>query len=257
MRQFLFILCCFFSPTIAKENAIGSNEFKPFQYVCCFYFNDIGLIFFNIPKCASSFIRTSISLEDEFTKHTRINYFNIPDKIKETASTLLVVRNPYERAISSYLEVIKARSDGPREVTLKKSFFLERKNVCNSFTSYLLDIIENGFYDAHQLCQFKFIKDKKINLSDVSFIIDFEHFDKDLELFYKYLNSRKTTGKIVASNKNVHTNIGNPSKKKILNRYIANSPTTRKLIEEIYKDDFHFYSKCKERRKQILENLNY
>lgn len=233
---------CFFSPTIAKENK-------------CFYFDDIDLIFINIPKCASSFIRTNFWQISRPIKP--IDYFKIPDKIKKTASTLLVVRNPYERSISIYLEVIKARKDGPYEITLSKPFFQNRENLCASFTSYLLDIIKNGFYDNHQLCQFKYIEDKKINLSDISFIIDIEHFDKDLELFYKYLNSRKTTEKIVVSYKNVPTNIGNPAQKKILNHFIPNNPRIRKLIKYIYKDDFDFYSKCKIRRKQILKNLNY
>lgn len=204
-----------------------------------FYYPEINVVLLYCPKCASTFVRNCFS-SPKFHKPCA----EVP--IKKSTIILLVVRNPYTRCISSYLEVCKARKDCPWKVIIKKDYYLNKDNTIESFNQNLMDIIHNGFYDPHTIPQYSAFADKKIDMSKVSFIADVEHIEEDLALFSKLFN--------IKLNLSVSKYGGIPSKKNVLLPHICTNSKTRKLIETIYGQDFIFYAWCRARRLEILKS---
>ena len=83
---------------------------------CCFN-NELKLCLINIPKNAST------TIIDLFDMESASNYNSIPKDFYK----IVVIRNPYDRAVSSFSEVIKLRKDGPYVITKSMNFYKKKK----------------------------------------------------------------------------------------------------------------------------------
>lgn len=231
-------LCTFAIPSISQEREKISD--------CCsiptmLYFPKSNVLFVNIPKNASTFIRTSF-----VEKGIWLTANDMSEELKKGAIKLVVVRNPYSRAISSYLEIMKLRRDGPYQTTASKDFYQNKGDLHDSFDSFLLELKkEDGLYDQHACPQSVIFQSKGIDLSTMDFIIDFDCLVSDLAVFQEIFKISLRRGKPYNSHK---------EKKASLYDYVEHSEATRKAIEEVYWMDFLFYQQALERRKKLLES---
>ena len=67
----------------------------------CWYSDKYKLCFIGIPKCAQTSIKDAFNMDKNES-----NYFNLPDHVKNYA-LFCVLRDPIDRLVSGYLEVIK------------------------------------------------------------------------------------------------------------------------------------------------------
>ena len=192
----------------------------------CFVDDINKLCFINIPKNASTTIRTTLHLKNsEYTEEYK-DYHKI-----------IVIRNPMTRIISSYNEVIKLRRDGPYKQTVKTKFYhyyKVRHDVEKSFDLFL-DYIKNNMYNEHVFHQHSFIESKGLTINDFEHIILFENLEKELKNIIQLYN--------INSNKINHLQSGHNRNKKKIRSFIRKYANK---IRSIYSDDFELYKKIKE-----------
>ena len=186
-------------------------------------------IFINVSKNASTSIRNTIEF-DIFT-----NYKSVinPDEYFK----FMIVRNPIYRSISSYLEVIKLRRDGPFDITQGSEWFKE-SNLEISFEMFI-NFIDNNFYDSHVLPQVNFLKDKELSIDDVDFKILYETLIED----YNKLINNYTQIKVKGNLLNLQN--GDKGKKEKLTNFVNQNKTLQKRIIEVYSEDNEIYRKLK------------
>lgn len=234
MFKFLFFVLSFLSLQAA------SCDLSLFDY--CFYRPGDNLVYINFPKCGSTYMVYALASD-----LTRPLIATLPKEDLDNAITLIVARDPATRVISSYLEVLKCREDGQR-LMKDMPFYLNRKNVEESFYQYLLEL-KNGYFDPHVYPQHAILERAGILLEDVSFIIDLKTLKSDLSLFTK-----KHHFQIYQHNR-LPQYRGDLKIKARVKRYIEQNRGIRKLIKEIYAEDFAFYEQCMIRRKEIFQSL--
>lgn len=195
-----------------NDNWLPSN-FKNFNLG----FTDDNIFLCNIPKNASTSIRKSLNL------NKRKPYNN--EKIK-----IVTLRNPYERALSSYSEILKLRTDGPYQETKESDFFkLSKTNFDESFVMFL-KYIDNRIYDSHVHRQIDYINRKGFTINDFNYVLDFSNIKNDFIVFKNELNIQNElldTNKSTINNKN----------------YLLDDVSIRKLIENVYHEDIELYFK--------------
>lgn len=204
------------------------NKWLPENYDkfdTCFHNNE--LIFFNIPKNASTSIRNTLSL------NKRESFFKTPNR--SNCKKIMVIRNPYERIISSFNEVKKLRTDGPREETLKSDWFKIQKNDLEKGFKMFLDYIDGRIYDSHVHTQSDWFNAKKIDLEDIDFLILFEDLNKEFDDMCKQLKLKNRLQK-----SNFSKNKENEDRLKNL---INSNEEVKKKIEKIYREDIELYNK--------------
>lgn len=199
------------------------------------YSSILGLRFFHIPKNAmTAVIRSQISLENKrLFKWTPLK--NIP----HTSKTFCVLREPLDRAISSYIQV-KGMWNHPRKKLLYANI-MPSKYLKLMFTTlpekegiklYLEFTKKYGFVDGHNEPQINWISSNQHaqltgrKLENIDYFVDFEHIEKDL---------KKITGKKI---KIFSFNVASSDFKKrwgpIFNLY-------KDLVYEIYGEDLKLY----------------
>lgn len=191
----------------------GNEKRKRFDKTsqCCFN-NNLKLCFINIPKNASS------TIIDLFDMKSTKDYNSIPKDFYK----IVVLRNPYDRAVSSFSEIMKLRQDGPYMITRNIDFY-KKKSI-----SLFLQEIENNFYDTHVFPQFWWIKDKNLELKDFDKIILFENFNEELsEILNKY---------------NIKKNIKHINSKS--NNYMDLNMEEKVLVNKVYADDIELYQRA-------------
>ena len=203
------------------------------------YFEKINVLLLHCPKCASTFLRN--------TFHQPGKWVNASKFIQEGKNPiiLLAIRHPYSRTISSYFELLKARTDGPREVTMKKEFFQKRNNLNASFDLFLDDTKNNGPYDIHCVPQWIVFNKKGIDLSQVTFIIDVDSIEDDLRIFSKHFR--------IPVDLNVDKYSSSREKKGELIKRIFGNSHTKELIDSICFEDLNFYFGCKKIRTKLIK----
>lgn len=233
MKYLLFFILFFSQLSAFVKHHPESDSSMIFRYP------NNKVLYLYMMKNASTFVRNMFN-----EKFVHEYSYAIPDQVKKDYIKLLIVRDPYSRAISSYLEVIKARSDGP-ESTIHYPFFHNRGIPTSSFIQFLTTI-EDNFYDNHCKPQYKIYQAMGFDLEDVDFIVDFKTLEQDLKLFSEKFN--------IPLNFHEFTYAGNSNVKTVLKQFVNNNQYVQKEIERIYHMDFDFYEKCLQRRKQILKN---
>ena len=203
----------------------------------CFVNEELNLVFINIPKNSSTAIRGSIPLIIEEYNDSHKYYIKF-----------LVIRNPFDRIISSYFEVIKLRRDtgNTSEITKNKTFYLNKNPIELSFYSFVKDLYINGFYEDHTFPQIEYLRKKGINIEDNTLnILLFENIHPDFANF---------TGKILGKSielQNVHYMISSKKKAATLKTAIKCFPALYSMISEIYKEDIEMYKYFKKLKNRM------
>ena len=172
---------------------------------------------------------------------------------------LVVIRNPIDRAISSYQEILKMREDYPpglvpqlqgREVppqyiTQQTQFYRLKENLQKSFLIFLREISDDmyGFYEPHLFSQKKYITDKGWNIDDFEYVISFDHLGKELE---KICNENDIDFIDDKEIKKADMNIGNKEVTRKLKK-LCESDVVKELVHKLYADDFRLYEFAKAR----------
>lgn len=181
-------------------------------------------MFINIPKNASTSIRQCLK------NRQLVEYAPIKDK--NSYVKFCIIRNPVDRVISSYSEVLKLRPDGPFYLTKQMNFFKQRNNPINSFNLFI-DEISKDFYDEHTFPQEIFLKHKGLTLSDIDVTILFENIKTEIPKFFnKY-------GAVVSL---PHAWAGKIDLKNKLMNYIKENKTIQNKITNLYREDHKLYT---------------
>ena len=69
------------------------------------------------------------------------------------------------------------------KTTRSMLFYKNRKEPTVSFYQFL-EAIENNFYDIHVEPQYSFLYPKGISIDEIDFILDFDHLEQDLRIFF-------------------------------------------------------------------------
>lgn len=218
------IMACL--PSCVIRKIYNMNKWLPsnFDFSKCFCNNKF--MFINIPKNASTSIRSTLKLRRcKFKNDKRIKF--------------AVIRNPITRIISSFIEITKLRKDGPYQETLRTDWFKTYKNgnIRKSFNMFL-NYIDNHLYNSHTHRQIDYIASKSLTIHDLDFVLLFE----DLET--QFNNMIKDSGmsirlKYFNRPSNRHLKRINKLKR------IAKELVFRNTISHIYKADFVLYRQAK------------
>lgn len=186
-------------------------------------------VFINVSKNASTSIRNTI-IFDIFTDYNTIK--NPDDYFK-----FMVIRNPIYRAVSSYLELIKLRRDGPFQITQNSDWFKE-KDKEKSFEMFI-EFIDGNFYDSHVLPQVNFLKDKDLTIDDIDVKLLHENIVEDF-------NGLVTNNKqIKVKNKLMNMQVGDIGIKATLTKFVDSNPRIKERIREVYSEDSEIYDNLK------------
>ena len=197
----------------------------------CFINNEEKYVFINISKNAS----TSLSKTLKFTT------FGEYKDIVSNYYKFIILRDPVYRSISSYLELIKLRKDGPYLITEKSEWFKE-KNLLKSFSMFL-DYINDNFYDSHIYPQITYLSDKGLSIDDMDCVLLHENIKEDYVSLIKSSNRIKP----VSTLKKLQT--GENIKKKKLTEFVSSNNEMQEKIRNIYKEDNIIYNTFKEKEK--------
>jgi hypothetical protein len=191
-----------------------------------------GTIFLiNITKNASTSIRTSLSLK--FADFRKIKEPFHEGKYIRIATA----RDPMTRAVSSLFEMMKLRSDGPREITKNSKFYklMGKKEHKEAFISFLREI-RNNFYDGHVFPQTRFFDAKNLDYrKDIDFFFRVEHLGDDWK---KFADVCKKNGVSIGKIKNLRTT---PPKQKQKFKEIISMDDVREELKKTYPEDFEYF----------------
>jgi|TARA_R110000787_G_scaffold10472_6_gene35551 hypothetical protein len=206
------------------------NEWLPENFPrfnLCFL-ND-KFILINIPKNASTSVRNALSL------HRREPFSN--ETKNSGHKKIVVIRDPVKRVVSSYMELIKLRKDGPHLETSGSEWFkLHQTNSEKSFKLFI-DYIEDRLYDSHIHTQCDYINKKGLSIEDMDYILLFEYLDRDFNDMCGDLGINK---KLKWDNKSKLNVIKNKIKK-----LVKEDVGLIDKIKKIYSEDFTLYNKVK------------
>ena len=179
---------------------------------------NLKLCFLHIPKTGSSSIK--------HTFKTREGVYN-KEQLKDY-KTVLIVRNPMTRIISSYTQVLKTHIQSHMAITRKAEFYKQRNNRAKSFELFLDFIKDNILYDPHVIPQIEFLKSKNLTLKDIDYVFDFDNYQIEIQ---KLMNIYNIKGNLKHVNKK---------------RFNYDVSKYEQQIREIYPEDFKLYEKVKD-----------
>ena len=197
--------------------------------------------FYNIHKNAQTSVLNTFEHHNDKSKD-RINWYDI-SKLPKDRKIICILRDVYDRAISSFLYILKW---GKGQMNIRKlSNEAYNKIMCNeklfeSFYYYLKEIKMNGFFDNHSLPQITFLNNdlrdkykKYLHCSDrdIKKITHFFKFNDINKEFKKYFNI------------NLRKDNTNQYLDKYKNLLKKNIHYFKKDIEEIYKEDIILLNK--------------
>lgn len=147
--------------------------------------------------------------------YTEIELLNLLDKkTLDNAIKVAIVRNPYERALSSFFHMGENYDNF-------KDFLNKHYNSPNRDHNAL----------AHKRQQIDYLRDKKGDIA-VDNILRLEHLNEDFE---RFKNKYK-----INSNKIPH--IGKQKDDNVIEKYYDSE--SKKLVKILFKDDFDFFQEC-------------
>ena len=190
----------------------------------CWFNNNNKICFIAIPKNASTSIRNGLNLKK------MDNYFDLGEDFKKEYKNITVLRDPLERIVSAYLEVLIRVHDSP--MTANKKFYKMKESI-HRFREFIIEL-EKDTYDAHVEPQYFYITDKEGELLPFYKILRFENLMEDF-------NDLKTDLTLVENLP--HLNYKPQERKNMVYTYLKKDPELIKKIEKIYEKDFEIYNK--------------
>ena len=186
----------------------------------CYILKDKKVCFIPVPKNSSTTFRNECpwSYETE-------NFIKNPQVLDEN-KVICIVREPLDRLISGYLEVLIRTHDCPR--TLEKDFIYIREEP-QRFLAFIKEI-KKEFFDAHIEPQLFYLTNEDnnlIKLDEVWLIRDTN--EKLSQLFGKSITQK--------------TNIKSLGDKKRYVDYLNNNSRLKTFVEKLYAEDIEFYNK--------------
>lgn len=186
------------------------------------YSEQKGIAFFAVPKNASTALRNSLGTT-EAGYHSE---FELPnDTVKFS-----VLRNPVDRCVSAYIEVIKRATVDCKE-TIDKPFYRISESK-KRFISFLDEIETNGFWENHAQPQTFYLTNSDGSLIDLDYIFIFEDLQNGLNRM-----AEETGKQLLPKREWFHS----PQQKKSVHDYIDSDIEER--IKRIYKLDWELYEK--------------
>ena len=175
------------SPVIEFNKNYGAQNYALSQ---CFV-SDVSvtkqpIVFIDINKNMSTSV---ISLLNAF-KAGSVGPIDFSDIASHGHPKLIVIRNPLQRAISSFFQMAKMGNYYAHcSETIQTEWFqlLVDNQVEKSFELFL-NYIEDRFYDTHVFPQHQYLENKGLSLSDVEYVIIQEEFASGFEALSKSLN---------------------------------------------------------------------
>lgn len=206
----------------------------------CWYSHKDKLCFVGVPKNAQTSIRKMFDF-NEPPQASGIYYdlIEVTDWAKEF-TLFCVMRNPYHRVVSAYLEIIKRASKQSRDLKnpanalhkkAREMPFFSMKESEDRFAEFL-NQVEGEFWDAHIEPQVFYLLDHSGQLLPFDHVLSFENIDADINEFCRAIGMDK---------KLPHLNFKSTVDKKRIMGYINNNPTIKNKIYKIYKQDFELY----------------
>jgi hypothetical protein len=196
----------------------------------CFVNRARKYLFISIAKNASTSIRESIV----FDRGGRKSYDSLENANEYVK--FMVVRNPFDRIISSFSEVRKLRKDGPWNITKDSSWYRE-KNLIKSFELFL-EFIRDNFYDNHVRPQKDWLDHKGLSLSDIDEILLMDTLRED------YNKLIKSYPQILTKSPRLEHARKMPSKDRLLlEDFIESSEGPKERIRGLYQEDCKMYKK--------------
>ena len=211
--------------------------------------DDSHLYWLDITKNATHYIakRLQLTVDEHRIDSDPINLRGIDTtgKVKK----MIVIRNPLDRIISSYQEMLKLRGDLPlafqppesfkhtATVTKEMEFYKLRDHTLKSFAVFLKELQVYGFYDIHVWPQVEFMR-TKCTISDIDYVLDFENLQNDLEMVCEKNNIPLLPHEKVAKEE---INVGNSEVKEELREFINKHKVIQDIIESLYPNDTNLY----------------
>jgi hypothetical protein len=188
----------------------------------CWYNTNNKINFIAIPKNASTSIRNGLNLK------SMGNYFTVSEDFKNEYKNITVLRNPLERIVSAYLEVLIRLHDGPK--TGEKKFFHMSESI-DRFREFISEL-ERDTYDAHVEPQYFYISDNGGNILPFYKILKFEKIMEDFKDLKDELKLKENLP---------HLNSKPQQRKNMVYSYLQQDPTLIERIRKIYEKDFELY----------------
>tara|TARA_Y100001970_G_C14063524_1_gene765463 strand:+ start:59 stop:724 length:666 start_codon:yes stop_codon:yes gene_type:complete len=146
----------------------------------CWVSHTNKVIFFVIPKNASTAIRKSPLMKGSY----RTSYSDLCklDNFHEY-ETFVVLRDPLERIVSAYYEVLRGHRPENIYNTVADKKFILLNNEPDRFECLLDEIAEYGFFDGHLKPQAYFVTDDAGNEVEIDNYLFFETITQDFSKF--------------------------------------------------------------------------
>jgi len=196
----------------------------------CWYNLDNNICFIGVPKNASTSIRNGFNL------NKMDNYFSLSDGVKSNLKLITVLRDPLDRLVSAYLEVIIRVHDSPK--TIGKKFFHMSESI-DRFREFITEL-EQDTYDAHVEHQRFYITDNEDKLLPFFKILSFKNLEEDL------IDLKKS---ISLTTQIPHLNKKNNLQKNMVYNYLKMDNDLLERIKILYKKDYILYNKIIENGK--------
>lgn len=187
--------------------------------------HDKKLAFLGIPKNASSSIRTAIGVETK--RYTDRDIFTF-GKSLDGLTVFTVIREPLDRFISGYLEILK-RADKDGHKTKKRKFYdvKDNKHRFIAFVNELYDEMkdsEGRMFDNHIEKQTYYIPTPVRGLVKMYMDFELKKLSKDLQLEIPHQNKKADKDK------------------DYLKSILLNRPKLLTKFRLLYKDDLKLYN---------------
>jgi len=219
-------------------NIIQSKQYD-FKYndnahIGKFWIND-EFSFLKIPKNSSTTILEEFNLEDSDLK-----YNQMADR-----KLFTIIRNPIERFVSAFLEVLEPSEEYPngryKYVSIPYIYLIEIEEifklpVIDRMNTYIEFIGNNGFIELHCTPQVQYIYDINGHYIELEMFRNYDIINVESDL-YKFLGITSSL-----DNHNVTNSVTN---KKLLLEYINNNDDVKERICEIYQEDIKLYESIK------------
>jgi len=192
----------------------------------CWYNLDNNICFIGVPKNASTSIRNGLNL------NKMDNYFTLSDDVKNNLNLITVLRDPLDRLVSSYLEVLVRLHDSPK--TGEKKFYHMKESI-ERFEEFISEL-ERDTYDAHVETQFFYVTDDNGDLLPFYKILSFDCLDEQINIL---------KNELVIGGSIPHLNKKSNNKKNMVYNYLENDVSLLKRIKKIYSCDYNLIEKIK------------